>query len=174
MAERPTLTTDDIPQWHPRQQAPRIGNSPLNWPYGASMPSAVDRVRFSRFVERALSQARSRGMTDPHIEAATGVRASTFHRWRRGEVAPTVDKVRQFCAGLAIPANEALAAMGVHQERVEPEPVMDPDVLALLRKLEDPRVNAETKAFIRSTLQYLVGLAESNARTRRPRRRKAS
>lgn len=132
------------------------------------MPSAVDRVRFARFVNRVLASARERGMTDPQIEAATGIRASTFHRWKRGEVAPTVDKVRQFCAGLGVSPTEALAALGVGDRApVEPEPIVDPDIVALLRKLQDPHVNQETKDYIRRTLQVLANLPTP------PRKRRA-
>lgn len=108
-------------------------------------------------------------MTDRDIEQATGIRASTIHRWRRGEVAPTVDKVRQFCAGLDLPTTEALAALGVGaRQATEPEP-LDPDVRALLRKLADPATNDETKAYIRETLRVLANLPP----TKRPKKRKA-
>lgn len=133
------------------------------------MPSAVDRVRFAHFVERTLHSARERGMTDPQIEEATGVRASTFHRWRRGEVAPTVDKVRQFCAGLGVSPREALAALGVSErEAPPPEPIVDPDIVALLRKLQDPNTNEETKTYIRTTLRMLANMPETPRR--RPRK----
>lgn len=135
------------------------------------MPSPVDRVRFSRFVDRALAAAHAKGMTSVQIEEATGIRASTYHRWRRGEVAPTIDKVRQFCAGLGIPANEALAALGVGP-RSEPEPTpMDPDIVILLRKLSDPATNPETKTYIRRTLRALAAAADETPA--RPRKRRA-
>lgn len=112
-------------------------------------------------------------MTDRLVEEATGIRASTFHRWQRGEVAPTVDKVRQFCAGLGVSSTEALAALGVGpREATQPEPAaMDPLIRQILRHLADPDTNEETKAFIRDALRSLVTLAE--ARPKR-RRRKAS
>mgnify|MGYP001050339332 CR=1 FL=1 len=137
------------------------------------MPSAVDRVRFARFVERALSTARERGLTDAQIESATGIRPSTYHRWRRGETAPTVDKVRQFCAGLGIPAGEALAALGMapRQDAAPSPPPMDPDVLKLLQMLEDPSVNDATKQYIRANLRFLADFATANRK--QPRRRKA-
>lgn len=133
------------------------------------MPSAVDRVRFSRFVDRTLASARQRGLTDPQIEQATGIRASTFHRWKRGVSAPTVDKVRQFCAGLGVSPKEALAALGVSEPHAAaPEPIVDPDILALLRKLQDPNTNDETKTYIRTTLQMLANMPAA------PRKRRAS
>lgn len=126
-------------------------------------------MRFARFVSRVLDRARDRGMTDVHIEAVTGVRASTFHRWRRGVVAPTVDKVRQFCAGLGVSPNEALAALGVgDRAATAPEPIVDPDIVALLRKLQDPNTNQETKDYIRTTLRILADMPPGP-----PRRRKA-
>lgn len=132
------------------------------------MPSAIDRVRFSRFVERTLEAAKGRGMTAIQIEEAAGIRLSTIHRWRRGEIAPTVDKVRQFCAGLGVSPKEALAALGVVTEReTPPEPIVDPDIVALLRKLQDPNVNDETKQYIRTTLRML---ADMPGQPRRPRK----
>lgn len=98
-------------------------------------------------------------MSAVDIEQATKIRLSTIHRWRRGEIQPTVDKVRQFCAGLGIPVTEALNALGVgERDATPPEPIIDPDVLALLRKLEDPNTNDETKAYIRTTLRMLVNM----------------
>jgi transcriptional regulator with XRE-family HTH domain len=133
------------------------------------MPSAVDRVRFSRFVERALAVARERGMTAAQVEAETKISLSTIHRWRRGEIAPTVDKVRQFCAGLGLSSKEALAALGLSErDATPPEPITDPDMLALLRKLQDPNTNEETKTYIRTTLHMLA-----NMPAQPPRRRKA-
>lgn len=132
------------------------------------MPSAVDRVRFSRFVERALESARSRGLSAIQIEEATKISLSTIHRWRRGEIAPTVDKVRQFCAGLGLSPKEALAALGVAEREVTaPEPIVDPDILALLRKLQDPNTNDETKTYIRTTLRMLANMPSQPPRRRR-------
>jgi len=113
-------------------------------------------------------------MTDPQIEAATGIRASTFHRWRRGEVAPTVDKVRQFCAGLGVSPGEALAALGVGPREATPEQPMDPDVAALLRRLADPNTNEATKDYIRQTLRLLAAMADGPPAAPRRRPRKAS
>lgn len=132
------------------------------------MPSAVDRVRFGRFVDRALAEARQRGLTDQQIEKATGIRASTFHRWRGGKTAPTVDKVRQFCAGLGIAPREALAALGVGDRDPAPaDPIIDPDIVALLRRLQDPNVNEETKTYIRTTLRMLANMPTQPARRKR-------
>lgn len=126
------------------------------------------RVRFARFVERSLTSARYRGMTDKDIEAATGVKSSTFHRWRRGEVKSTPDlgKVRAFCAGIGVEIEEALTALGVTGERTnpEPEPAMDPDMKLIMRRLVDPHTPAAEKIFIKESLRML---AERAARQRR-------
>lgn len=107
-------------------------------------------------------------MTDLQIEEATGIRASTFHRWKRGESSPTVDKVRQFCAGLGLSSREALASLGMgEREATAPEPIVDPDILALLHKLQDPHTNEETKNYIRTTLRMLNDMASRPSRRRR-------
>src|SRR6185436_10126581 len=110
-----------------------------------------------------------RGMSAVEIEQASGIRLSTIHRWRRGEISPTVDKVRQFCAGLGVSTTEALAALGMGPREATPEPPMDPVVLAILRKMADPTTSEETKEYIRTTLRLLVDMAERP----RPRKRKA-
>lgn len=127
------------------------------------------RVRFARFVQRALDAARYRGLTDKDIEAATGVKSSTFHRWRRGEVRTTPDlgKVRAFCAGIGADIEEALNALGVSGERrnTEPVPAVDPDMLLIQRRLHDPTTPASEKVFIRESLRML---AERAARKQQP------
>jgi transcriptional regulator with XRE-family HTH domain len=118
------------------------------------------RVRFARFVERSLSAARYRGMTDKDIERATGVMSSTFHRWRRGDVRtmPGLNKVRAFCAGIGVPIDEAMAALGISGERdtAEPEPPMDPNYKLIMRRLNDPTTPASEKLFIRESLAMLA------------------
>lgn len=110
-------------------------------------------------------------MSANDIEEATKIRLSTIHRWRRGEIQPTVDKVRQFCAGLGIPVAEALTALGIgERDAAPPEPIIDPDVLALLRKLEDPNVNDETKHYIRTTLRMLANMPMPQKRAARPKK----
>jgi transcriptional regulator with XRE-family HTH domain len=130
------------------------------------------RVRFAHFVERALASARARGMTDKDIEAATGVRSSTFHRWRRGDVqtVPGLDKVRAFCEGIGADLSDAMTALGLTGQRdnPEPEPVLDPDMRLILRQLADPNVPEAEKVFIRESLRMLAERAD------RARRRKES
>jgi hypothetical protein len=70
--------------------------------------------------------------------------------------------------------DDALAAAGMRPAEVVPrvEPPMDPDVAALLRKLEDPATPPAVKERIRTMMRALVELADSQP-PRAPRRRKA-
>jgi len=117
-------------------------------------------------------------MTDRTIHAATGVNPKTFHRWQNGEVAPNVETVRKFCEGIDASFEDALAALGLNSERgreATPPPPMDPDVLALLRKLADPRTNTATKAYIRRTIKLLNALpADEQEAPPSPRRRRGA
>lgn len=100
-------------------------------------------------------------MTHQQVAKATGVGASTFHRWQRGDFkeAPELDRVRAFCAGLGVSPVEALAALGVNEARdnPEPDPPMPPEVIAILRRLADPNVSARDKLVIREMLRMLAG-----------------
>lgn len=120
----------------------------------------VSRVRFARFVARVLDDARDRGLTDKDIAERTGVGASTFHRWQRGDFAraPEIGRVRAFCAGLGVPARDALRALGIEEGRddPEPEPAMDPDVRRVLRALADPNVSDQEKLVIREMLKMIA------------------
>jgi transcriptional regulator with XRE-family HTH domain len=115
------------------------------------------KARFSRFVKRVLGEARDRGLSDADIEEKTGIRASTYHRWARGEVVPRLDKVKAFCGGLGVPVRPALLALGVTEGRDEPEPqpAIDPDVQRILRILRDPNVPDADKQAIRAMLRVI-------------------
>lgn len=119
----------------------------------------VARARFAAFVERALRDARARGMSDLGIKEATGIPPSTFHRWQQGGGGlPQIDKVIEFCEGLDIPPAAALAALGATESaaatpEAPPEPVVD----LIQRKLRDPNVSDAEKEAIRHTLNALAG-----------------
>lgn len=134
------------------------------------MPAAASRdprIRlFAQFVKRSLDEARDRGMSTDDIEAA--IRAadpesklgrSTIYRWRRAEVeSPSRVQVQAFCAGLGIPVTTAAQILGWDGQppSPEPEPSVDPDLRAVMRKLNDPNVSTEAKKTIRQMLRYLA------------------
>lgn len=160
-------------RWH--RSRPQ-DNRPKNGTYvdgvAASPDNRLDRVRFARWVDRVLSSARDRGMTDDDIAAATGVGASTFHRWRRADFAraPELSRIRAFCRGLGADPSEAMTALGLKPgpDSTEPEPPLPPEIRSILRYLADPLVPDEDKLIVREMLAMLANQA------RRPRRRKAS
>jgi hypothetical protein len=128
-------------------------------------------MRFARWVDRVVTAARNRGMTDDDIHGATGVGPSTFHRWRRGDFtrAPELTRLRAFCAGLGEDPNEAMTALGIRPgtDNPEPEPPLPPEVRTILRALADPNVPNERKLVIREMLMMLA----NQARSARPGRR---
>lgn len=121
-----------------------------------ALAPGVARARFARFIERALRDARKRGLTDPDIYRLTGVRPSTFHRWQTLEGGlPTIPKVDAFCDGLDIPRGAAYAALGIQETREATPATLDPDLSRLARILEDPAVPEEEKQAIRHTIRML-------------------
>lgn len=123
----------------------------------------VARARFARFVERALRDARQRGLTDHDIKRATGIQPSTFHRWQTLEGGlPQWAKVQAFCVGLDIPPAAAAAALGITDEReATPEAPLDPDLSRLARILADPTVPEAEKQAIRHTIRMLARAARA-------------
>ncbi|MFG3709514.1 helix-turn-helix domain-containing protein [Micromonospora sp. NPDC047730] len=124
-----------------------------------TVPPAVARARFARFIARALRDARERGMTDTQIKAATGISPSTFHKWQSGEGGlPKWEKVAAFCTGLEIPVSAGAAALGISDRarEPEPEPTEDPDLRRLGRILRDPNVPESEKQAIRHTIRMLA------------------
>lgn len=124
---------------------------------------AVARARFARFVERALRDARSRGLTDLQIRQLTGVTPATFHKWKTLEGGlPKIEKVQAFCRGLGIPPAAAYAALGIDETREPtPEPPLDPDLKRLGRILADPSVPEAEKQAIRHTIRMLARAARA-------------
>lgn len=120
----------------------------------------VRRVTFGNFVANALAGARDRGMSVADVEKATGIPNSTFYRWRQGlwKQDPRPSQVKAFCEGLGIPFTAAQAALSWSGDGkpAETEPVVDPDVRAVARRLADPKVSPEEKAIIRGALRHLA------------------
>ncbi|MFI1279049.1 helix-turn-helix domain-containing protein [Micromonospora sp. NPDC020751] len=117
-------------------------------------------IAFARFVKRALDEAvKDRGMSIEDVETRTGLGRSTMYRWRRAEIRdPQRTQVHQFCDGLGIPRTVASQILGWdgNPPSPEPEPSVDPDLRAVMRRLNNPGVSAEEKTAIRATLRYLA------------------
>lgn len=153
---------------HERQSSRERQNGTESGTYGEAVPPTTDpRVRlFGQFIKRALEDARERGMSIDDIEAAikaadpeAKVGRSTIYRWRRNEVeSPQRRQVQAFCRGLGIPASTAAQILGWDDSRqpTAPDPTVDPDIHAIMRKLADPKVSREEKTSIRATLRYLA------------------
>lgn len=145
-----------------RERSRPRDNRPANATYvvGMPVPRDVARARFATFVRRALMAARDRGMTDRQIAKETGLAASTFHRWQRGEgrELPELEKVRAFCAGTGANLSEALDALGMSGRRdtPEPEPLIPPEMRAIMRRLADPNVPEKEKMVITEMLRLLA------------------
>lgn len=122
---------------------------------------AVRRDRFGKFVRRVMDDARNRGITVPVIEERTGVSKATFYRWRDGDwnKDPRASQVKAFCEGLDVPVDIAYSALGWSaDDRPAPtEPIIDPDVMPILRVLADPGVSEEHKQQVRATLRLIGG-----------------
>lgn len=145
-------------------------NRPTNrtYPDRVSVPPAVARARFSRFIARALADARERGMTDKDIHRATGITPSTFHRWQGNDGGlPKWEKVAAFCTGLDIPLSAAAVVLGISDtvREPEPEPTDDPDLRRLGRLLRDPNVSEAEKLAIRHTIRMLARSTRTEADT---------
>jgi transcriptional regulator with XRE-family HTH domain len=159
---------------HPRDNRPDKGTYRLV----VSTSLDVRRAKFAAFIRAALEGARiQRGWTVAQLLEATNVGKTTFYRWMNGNWTedPEAAKVRDFCDGLDIPAEQAFKILwpGKLERAAAPEPApMDPDVLALLRKLADPSTNEQTKQFIRNAIRSLTELAEQKP-TPPPRKRRA-
>lgn len=140
-------------------------NRPVSGTYGdrVELDPAVARARFATFVDRALRDARTRGLSDRKIALASGVATSTFHRWRQatGRGLPELDKVRAFCNALGISVDDAMQALGMTDAAPEPTPEtpMPEDMRKILRVLADPNASEETKQFLRMSLNLLAGRA---------------
>lgn len=144
-------------QSHDRQ--PDAENGTYGYPVPASASSDPRVQAFGRFIKRALVEAQERGMSTAEIEQRTGMKRSTLYRWSRAEISnPQRDLVQQFCEGLGIPVTTAAQLLGWDGSppSADPEPSVDPDLRAVMRRLNDPAVTTEEKTTIRQMLRFLA------------------
>jgi transcriptional regulator with XRE-family HTH domain len=126
-----------------------------------SGPSGDRRQAFAEFVRAALSDARAaHGWNGSEVARRTGLSRQTINRWRRGEwnSDPEPARVVAFCEKLGIDPDTAFGNLGWHRPTAvpPPDPPMDPDVAALLRRLVDPTVSDYEKYHMRETIRYLA------------------
>jgi transcriptional regulator with XRE-family HTH domain len=129
----------------------------------------VRRVRFARWVDRAIRDAQARGMSTNEIVAATHVGSSTFYRWRNGNwnEDPQRVQVRNFCTGLGLPLDEAYRALDWHTDEREPTapaPIESPRLRELAQLLGDPSTSPEDRAMIEEMLRIWVARLRMNRR----------
>lgn len=139
---------------------PRAANGTYDQPVPASASRDPRVIAFARFVKRVLDEAvKDRGMSIEDVEQRTGLGRSTIYRWRRAEIAnPQRTQVQQFCDGLGVPRSVASQILGWDgaPPSAEPDPSLDPDLIRIMRRLNDPGVSPEEKTSIRATLKYLA------------------
>jgi hypothetical protein len=121
---------------------------------------SVRRVRFARFVDRAIREAQARGMSTADIIKATTVGSATFYRWRKGEWRgdPQQAQVRAFCRGLGLSLDEAYRALDWQtNDRPAglPEPIEHPGLRELARRLADPSTPPEDRAMIEEWVRLM-------------------
>lgn len=130
--------------------------------YRLSMVSlSVRRVRFARFIDRAIVEAHARGMSTADIIKATGVGSATFYRWRRGEWRedPQTAQVKAFVTGLELSLDEAFRALDWHaaaSEAAEPAPIDNPRLREAARILADPSTPPEDRAMLEEMIRIWV------------------
>lgn len=108
-----------------------------------------------------MKNASDRGLTIADIEDRAGVSSATLYRWRDGQWAkdPRPSQVKAFCQGLGIPWESAFKVLGwtTGDEQVSaPEPVLPPEITAIMRTLNDPNVPDSEKSAIRSMLELIA------------------
>lgn len=141
--------------------------------YRLSMVSLqVRRVRFARFVDRAVREAQARGMTTNDVIAATHVGSSTYYRWRRGDWSedPERTAVKNFCTGLGLPLDEAYRALDWHTDDrtpAEPVPLENPRLRELAQILSDPTTPPEDRAMIEEMIRIWTARLRASRREAR-------
>jgi transcriptional regulator with XRE-family HTH domain len=119
------------------------------------------KLAFASFVRKALDHARAnRAWNGVEVARRTGVSRQTINRWVRADWSsdPEPERVAAFCEGLGIDPAAAFATLEWERAAsvLEPLPALDPDLEALLRRLNDPNIAEVEKFHIRETVRYLA------------------
>jgi hypothetical protein len=93
------------------------------------------------------------------VVVAINVRRGRFGDFIRNAMADARSLVRAFCEALDLPVEIAYATLGwsLDGKFREPLPTIDPDVVPVLRILNDPNVPATRKDQIRAALRLIAG-----------------
>lgn len=133
----------------------------------------VRKMRFGRFVERAIREAQARGMSTEQIEATTQVGSTTYYRWRDGiwKRDPQREQVKRFCLGLGLSLDEAYRALDWQTDdrpAAEPQPFSNPILQEAARLLSDPKVPPHEKAMVEEMIRVLNARMKLAQRDERP------
>lgn len=138
------------------------------------------REQWAAFVRRQLAHVHvTRGWSVPKVAEAAGIGSNTIYRWRdgRGVRAPLPEQVVAFCDAVGVPASQAFAILwpGKHDggRATAPQPLDDPDVVAIARKLADPNLPEVERYHLRETLRMLAARPVQPPDARPVRRRRA-
>lgn len=140
--------------------------------------SPPDRGAWAAYVSAAIEAS---GLSKAETARQIGTDAGTIFRWLSGKHAPErADVVARFAQATGVDLDEALVAAGlrpnadpVHRPARQ-DPPIDKDTLYLLRRLADPEVSAEEKAYIRSTIQRAAQLLQEQEEAEQQLRRRAA
>lgn len=121
---------------------------------------APDRGR--KFADLIRDARAVRGWTQDQLVAESGVPKSTLVRWEGGRAErPDPDQVRALSRALGIDPRRAAVALGYltqeELDRSDSGALLDPQMLKVIRILEDPSVPAAAK---REWVDYLVYLKD--------------
>lgn len=132
--------------------------------YVVAVPPSITvrRARFATFIARECAHAKeTRGWSIPKIATEAKISNQTIYRWRDGtwKEFPNGDHIRAFCDALDIEPADAFAILwpGKKQAALPAAPLADPDIVALARRIQDPKVPANEKAILRNSIKFLVG-----------------
>ncbi|WP_158619070.1 helix-turn-helix transcriptional regulator [Micromonospora sp. M71_S20] len=112
------------------------------------------------------------GMNKSELARRLGIDRTTIIRWESGKSRPEDPTVVEAFAQLfGLDADEVLTAAGLRtgspsSGRSTSDPPLDPDLVIIMRRLNDPLTPDAERATLRATLRYLAELADQAERGR--------